>query len=166
MKGRTRRGLPWLFAIPLLAWIAAGVVSSGAFIMGDPPDSSNVAATLVAVCAWIVAGWFAGAWRSRGFIRFAIVFWVAAVAGAPLTFWALNASTGMSASQGGFVLPLLLFVLVAPLYGLYALLPTWEPIMQAATVGLAAFAVTVVAYATGWRTHRAGGSEAPNGPTA
>lgn len=158
--------MPWLFAIPVFAWIAAGAVNSGVFIMGDPPDRSNLAATLVAVCAWIVAGWLTGAWGSRGFIRFAVVFWVAAVAGAPLTFWALNASTGMSASQGGFVLPLLLFVLVAPLYGLYALLPAWEPIVQAAAVGLTAFAMTVIAYATGWRTHQAPGGEAPNGPTA
>lgn len=156
------RSLPWLFAVPLLMWVAAGAVNSTAFIMGNPSTGFGVATTLAAVCAWPVAGWFAGAGESRGFVRFAAVFWTAEVVGAPLAFWALNASSGMSASQGGFLLPLLLFALMAPLYGLYALLPAWEPIAQAATVGITASAMTLVAYVSGRRIYGARRTEDRN----
>jgi hypothetical protein len=51
---------------------------------------------------------------------------------------------------------------MAPLYGLYALLPAWEPIAQAAAVGITAFAMTLVAYVSGRRICRARGSGTPN----
>ena len=163
MTGRT---ILWPAAIALLTWVAAGVANSAAFIMGNPPAGLGVATTLVAVCAWLVAGWFAGARRATGFVRFATVFWIAVLVGAPLAFWALNASPGMSATQGGWVLPLLLFALMAPLYGLYALLPAWEPIAQAAALGVTAFAMTLVAYVAGRRISGTDGNEAPSDQVA
>ena len=162
MTKRTGRSLSWLFAVPLLAWVAAGAANSTGFIMGNPPTGLGLATTVVAVCAWFIAGGFAGAWGSTSFVRFAAFFWIAAVVGPPLVFWVLNASRGMSASQGGLVLPLLLYALMAPLYGLYALLPAWAPVAQAAAVGVTALAMTLVAYVTGRRASRARGSDALN----
>jgi len=159
MTKRTGRSLPWLFAAPLLTWVVAAAVNSTAFVMGNPPSGLGSATTLVAICAWLVAAWFAGARESTSFLRFAVVFWIAEVAGTPLTFWALNASPGMSATRGGLVLPLCLFALMAPLYGLYALLPMWEPVAQAAAVGIATFAMTMVAYSFGRRSQRLPGSD-------
>jgi len=76
----------------------------------------------------------------------ATIFWITIVAGTPLVFWALTAAPGRTVSQGGIVLPLLLFALMAPLYGLYALLPSWEPVVQAAITSAAVFATTMAAY--------------------
>lgn len=130
----------------LLAWAVAGVINAGGFLMGNTPSASGVATTLVAVCVWPIAGWFAGSQPGAGLVRFATAFWIAVVAGAPLVLWALNTAPGLSAMQGGFVLPLLLFALAAPLYGLAAALPSLEPMVQTMVVGLAVFSMTLAAY--------------------
>jgi len=130
----------------LLTWVVAGVANAVGFIMGYEPTAVGVVATLVAVCGWLAAGWFAGSRSEASFLRFATILWTIVVVGGPFAFWALEASPGMSATQGGLVLPLLLFVLVAPLYGLYALLPLGEPIVQSAVVGVVVFVMTLVAY--------------------
>jgi hypothetical protein len=134
----------------LLMWVVAGVANANGFIMGGAPTALGVGATIVAACAWLLAGGIAGS-RTTSFVRFATVFWGMVVAGTPLVFWALTVAPGRAVSQGGFVLPLLLFTLMSPLYGLYALLPPWEPIVQGAVIGAAVFAMTLVAYFGGRR---------------
>ena len=129
-----------------LTWLVAGAVNANGFIMGSTPSAAGVVTTLVTACAWPVAGWFAGSQSEAGFIRLATVFWITVVAGAPLVFWALNTAPGMTVSQGGMVLPILLFALAAPLYGLTAVLPSWEPIVQTVVIGVAIFAMTLVGY--------------------
>lgn len=141
-----KRGWRVVAVILPLSWVVAGLVNAGGFIMGYAPTAAGVVATLVAVCAWLVAGWLAGSRSGTRFVRFATVFWTAVVAGTPLVFWVLTVAPGRTVSQGGIVLPLLLFALVAPLYGLYALLPPWEPIVQGAVIGAAVFAMTLVTY--------------------
>ena len=135
----------------LLMWVVAGVANANGFIMGGAPTVLGVVTTIVAACAWLLAGWIAGSQRTTSFFRFATVFWGMVVAGTPLVFWALTVAPGRAVSQGGFVLPLLLFTLMSPLYGLYALLPPWEPIVQGAVIGAAVFVMTLVAYFGGQR---------------
>jgi hypothetical protein len=150
-------------AILLVTWAIAGLVND--FIMGGPPTTVGVAATLVAVCAWIVTGWLAGSRSTGGFVRSATAFWALVVVGAPAVFWMLTVAPGREFSEGGWInvlLLLLLFVLMAPLYGLYALLPAWEPIAQSAFVGITIFAMTLAAYYAGRRISGVDGSEVPS----
>jgi len=105
----------------------------------------------VVVCAWPVAGWFAGSKSRAGFVRFAAVFWTIVVAGGPLVFWALIAAPGLTTSQGGWVLPLLLFALAAPLYGLVAMFPYQTAIVWTAGIGVVVLAMTLGAYLSGRR---------------
>ncbi len=145
----------------LLTWVVAGVANANGFIMGSAPTALGVGATIVAACAWLLAGWIAGSRRTASFVRFAAVFWGMVVAGTPLVFWALTAAPGRAVSKGGFVLPLLLFTLISPLYGLYELLPPWEPVVQGAVVGAAVFAMALVAYFGGRRIAQATGPAGP-----
>lgn len=135
----------------LLTWAVAGLANAGGFIMGEAPTAVGVAAALLAVCSWLAAGWFAGSRSEAYLVRFATMFWTVVVAVPFLVFWVLDASPGVDATPGGFVFPLLLFVLMTPLYGLYALLPPWEPVVQGAAIGAAIFAVTRIAYFAGRR---------------
>jgi hypothetical protein len=161
-----RRHEPVIVVVLLLLWAVAGVINAGEFIMGYAPSAVGVAATLVVVCCWLVAGWFAGLRFEEGFVRVATVFWISVVVGGPLDVWAVTLLEGLSASQsvwgtnqsvwvrllGQFLtVPyLLIFVFMAPLYGLYALLPqSWEPIAQCPATGAAVFAVILAAYFAG-----------------
>jgi hypothetical protein len=151
---RGKRGLLVGAGILLLTWAVAGAVNAVEFIMGYAPSAVGAVATLVAACAWPMAGWFAGSRSGTGFIRSAAVFWIAVAAGAPLVLWALNRAGGLTVSQGGAVLPLLLFVLAAPLHGLTAALPSWEPAVQTAVIGVAVFVLTLVSYLVRRRIER------------
>jgi hypothetical protein len=129
--------------ILLLTWAVAGVVNfdSALLNLGANPSAAGVVATLVAVCAWPLAGWLAGSRPGTSFIRFATVFWITIAAGAPLLFWALD-----SAGASGWVL-LLYLPLGLPLYGLSGVLPSWgQPVAQTVVIGVAAFAMTLAAY--------------------
>ena len=152
----TRGKRVWLVeaVVLLLAWVAAGVANSGGFIMGDVPSIVGVVTTLVVVFTWRLAGWFAGSGSKAGFVRFAAVFWITVVAGGPLVFWALTVAPGLTVSQGGWVLPLLLFVVAAPLYGLVALLPYQSAVVWTAGIGVAVLAMTLGAYSAGRRIGR------------
>ena len=141
-----KRGFPLAAVILPLTWAAAGVVNANGFIMGGQPTTIGVLATLTAVCVWLVVGWIAGSQSRSRFVRYAIAFWTTVLAGTPLVFWALTVAPGRTVTQGGIVLPVLLFALMAPLYGLYALLPPWEPIVQGPGIGAAVFAMAMVAY--------------------
>jgi hypothetical protein len=165
MRATHKRASRLTVVVPLIIWALAGVANAGAFIMGNPPSTLGVVCTTVALCAWLGAGWSAGARQDVGFAGFA-VFWIAVLFGAPVTSWALSASPGMSVSRGGWVLPMILFALMAPLYGLYALLPAWEPIVQATTVGASTLVLTLVAYFAGRRLGRAGGEGGQDDPEA
>jgi hypothetical protein len=177
-----KRGLLVWAVILLIAWVVAGVINSGEFIMGRAPTPAGVAVTLVAVCSWLLAGWFAGLRSEGGFARLATVFWVGVVVGGPLDVWAVTLLDGLRASQSvwgtdqsvwalllgllGSVLLLLIFACAAPLYGLYALLPqAWEPIVQCSVTGAAVFAVILGAYFAGrWIGRRS--SQADGHPTS
>ena len=78
--------------IPLLAWVVAGVANYDQFWMGDTPSVLGTTATLVAIGAWPLAGWFSGRRFGSGFIRLASVFWIAVVIGAPALVWAWSSS--------------------------------------------------------------------------
>jgi hypothetical protein len=143
--------LPVWAAILLLAWVVAASFNAGEVIMGGPPPASGVVTTLVAIFAWPAAGWFAGSRSGAGFARLATVFWVTVVVGAPLVFWALIEGPGLTVSQGGGVLLLLGFVLTAPLYGVAALLPTWdsfayETLLWTVVIGVSVWGMTLVAH--------------------
>lgn len=148
MKSRSAAVIPAL----LVLWAAAGLANAGAFIMGNRPSAMGIAATVLAVCGWLVAAWLTGARAERGFMRFAAIFWGVLVLLTPVVFWVLSAAPGMSALRGGLVLPLLLAVLMAPLYGLYALLPLGEPLFQGTLGALAVLVSTWALYSTGRRT--------------
>lgn len=141
-------------AVLLLTWVVAGVANANQFMMGYAPSAFGAVATLVAVGAWPLAGSLAGRRFGSGFLRLAMVFWIAVVTGGPLVLWALNALPGLTASQGGWLLPLLLFTLVAPVYGLAAALPSWEPAVQTAVIGVAVYTMTLAAYLAGQRIGR------------
>jgi hypothetical protein len=166
-----RRHEPVIVVVLPLLWALAGVINAGEFIMGYAPSAVGVAATLVAVCCWLVAGWFAGLRFEEGFVRLATVVWITVVAGGPLVFWAATLLQGLRISQsawgtdqGVWVLPLgilesvlllLMFVFTAPLYGLYALLPqSWEPTVSCSATGAAVFATILAAYFVGRRIGR------------
>lgn len=148
MMTANARAIVLTVVIPLLTWAAAGVANAGGFIMGNPPTALGTASTIVALCVWMAAAWYAGARSGASIMRFA-VFWIAVLAGAPIASWALNASSGKSATRGGWVLPLLLLALMAPLYGLYALLPAWGAVAQGAVTAGTGLALTLAAYAAG-----------------
>ena len=145
---RGARGLRVVAGILLLAWVVAGVVNAIGCIMGNTPTPLGTLATLVAVCAWPIAGWFAGSQSGRGFVRLATIFWVAVVAGIPLVYWALVALSVEIVSQVGY---LLLFALMAPLYGLVGMLPNRAVTVAAVGVGVAVLAMTLGAYLAGRR---------------
>lgn len=154
--GETRGKSGWLgqLVVLLLVWVVAGVTNSGGFIMGNAPTTFGTVTTLIVVLAWLLAGWLAGVGSKTGFVRFAAVFWVAMVVGGPLVFWALTAAPGMTILQGGWVLPLLLFVVAAPLYGLVALLPYQAAVVWTAGMGVAVLAMTLGSYSPGRRVVR------------
>ena len=136
--------------ILLLTWAIAGVTNANASLMGGTPTAVGIASTLVAICVWPVAGWLGGLQHESSFLRLATVFWAVVALGSPVAAWALISAPGLSVIQGGFLLPLLLFVLAAPLYGLTALMPTWdsfsyETLMWTTVVGAAAFTITMAA---------------------
>lgn len=141
-------------AILLLAWAMAGAVNAIGFIMGSTPTPLGILATLAVVCAWPVAGWYAGSRSGERFVRFAVVFWIIVAVGGPLVFRALNAAPGLSSSQGGWVLPLALFITAAPLYGLVAMLPYQMAMVWTAVIGVAVLAITLGAYLAGRRSGR------------
>lgn len=153
MKAR-RRALR-LAALALVPWPIAALLNAGEFIMGGPPSGSGVVASIAAACAWPIAAALAGPRSRWSLVRTATGFWFAITAGAPAVGWLLNVSPGRTMSQGGWLLPLMLFALAAPLYGLYSLLPAWEPMTQLAVVGLACFAMTMAAH---FAAHCLGGS--------
>ncbi|MDO8963841.1 MAG: hypothetical protein Q7W30_05030 [Coriobacteriia bacterium] len=147
MIGEKRLMLVAAVVLPL-AWVVSGIVNANGFLMGNPPTAVGTVAALVAACAWPVAGWFAGSRARAGFVRLATVFWIIVVPVPPLLLWALKAAPPATASQGSLVpvMVILLFALAAPLYGLTAALPAWEPLMQTVVIGGPAFAMTLVAY--------------------
>jgi hypothetical protein len=141
--------LVWV-AVLLLTWGVAAMFN-GEFIMGGPPTARGVLTTLVAVLVWPTAGWFAGSRSGSGFIRLATAFWVTVVVGVPLVFGALVLGLRLTVSQGGGVVLLLGYILAAPLYGLSALLPSWdsfvyEGLMWTVVIGAAAFTMTLGTY--------------------
>ena len=148
------RGLLAAAAILLLAHAMAGAVNAIGFIMGNPPTPLGILATLVVVCAWPIAGWIAGSRSGGGFLRLATVFWVFVVAGIPLVRWVLVDLPGRSVSQGGLVPFLLWFALLAPLYGLVAMLPYQAAPLWAACMGVAVLAATLAAYFAGRRIRK------------
>lgn len=135
----------------LLVWAVAGATNSIGFIMGNEPTIVGVVTTLLVVGTWLFVGWFAGSRSKTGFLRFAVVFWIIVAAGAPLVLWALNAAPGLTIIQGGWILPLLLFVISAPLYGVVAMLPYQAAATWTAGVGIAVLAMTLGAYLAGRR---------------
>jgi len=150
-EARRARGLLVAAVTLLVTWAAAGVVNANQFLMGNVPSATGVVVSLMAVCIWPVVGWFAGSQSGTGFLRLATAFWATVVVGTPLVAWAFSSAPGLTVMQGGFVLPLLLFALAAPLYGLVALLPTWDPfawetILWTVVIGVSVFGVTLSAY--------------------
>ena len=145
-ESQGKRDLRVWAVVLLLVWAVAGALNAGEFIMGGTPTARGVAATLLAICVWPVAGWFAGSRSWAGFIRLVTAFWITVVVGIPLAFWAAKATEGTAFGGVGLVPLSALFALAAPLYGLSALLPPWESILQGATTGAAGFAVTMFAY--------------------
>ena len=153
-----KRGLLVTAVILLLAWAAAGAANDNQFWLGATPSASGTAATLVAVGAWPVAGWFWGRRSGSGFIRPAILFWIAVVAGTPVVFWVWS-HTRLTVSGGGWMVVTLMRALAVPLYGLAGtVLPTGEP-MKTMLLGAGVSAMTLVAYLAarrlGWRTAQA-----------
>ncbi len=149
IETRGSRGLFVEVAVTLIVWIAAGVINSGGFIMGTEPSAAGVVATLVVLVIWLSAGWLAGSGSKAGFVRFGTVFWLIVVAGGPLVFWALTAAPGMSVMQGGWLLPLLLFVVAAPLYGLVGMLPYQLAVVWTSCIGATVFVSALGAYSAG-----------------
>lgn len=134
-------------AVPLILWAAAGAVNLEAAVLGVEPPAAGMVATLVAVCAWPVAGWFAGRQSPAGFVRFAAIFWALVGIGTPLVAWAA------SVSEGGLmgVLYLILLALAAPLTGLTEALPSWDYWVQTVVIGAAVLGFTLAAYYVGQR---------------
>lgn len=153
MKQGAERRRSAIVTVLLLMWVAAGVANANGLIMGLAPTPVGVITTSLMVCSWLLAGWLAGTWADNGLIRFVVVAWMIILVGAPLASWALNASPGMSAAQGGWVLPLLCLALAAPLYGLSALLPPLATLAQGAIIGVATLTMTLAAYSVS--RHRA-----------
>ena len=79
-----------------LTWVVAGVVNANGSFMGNVPTAAGSVTSLVAVCVWPVAGWFAGSRSGTGFLRLATVFWVTVVVGAPLVAWAVSSAPGLT----------------------------------------------------------------------
>ena len=68
--------------------------------------------------------------------------------------WVLVELPGRSVSQGGLVPFLLWFALLAPLYGLVAMLPYQAAPLWAACMGVAVLAMTLAAYFAGRRIRK------------
>jgi hypothetical protein len=142
---RGRHSLLVTAVVLAFTWSVAGLLNANGFIMGNTPSAAGVVASLAAVCVWPVAGWFAGSQSGQGFLRLTTVFWIMVIAGTPLMAWGYVSGPGMTA------LLLLVFALAAPVYGLAALLPTWDPfawetLLWTVVIGLAALSMTLATY--------------------
>lgn len=147
-RGARRRRLPLTTLILLFTWVVAGVANYSQFWMGDTPSAFGTAATLVAIIAWPMAGWFMGRRLESGLMRLAAAFWLAVVAGAPVAQWASR--TPRTVAQGAGAAIILMTVFVVPLHGLSSImLPAWEPIAQGMSCGGLVFAMTLLAYYCG-----------------
>ena len=128
----------------LFAWVVAGVTNANAWFFGSAPTTLGTVATLVAVGAWPVVGWSMGRRALPGFIRLATVSWMLVLIGTPLAYFPAKSTGGET--PGTLVLALGYFALAGPLYGVSAILPSWEYWAQAVVIGVVVFAVTLVAY--------------------
>lgn len=144
MQGK--RGARTAITVLLLTWVAAGAANADAFIMGYSPTSLGIAASLAAVGVWPLTAWFAATLPGVRFARLSAVFWATVAAGLPALVLAFEAMEGRTVSEGALIVPLLLIVFGAPIYGLYALLPPWDPTVQSAVLGTVVLTTTLAVF--------------------
>ncbi|MDZ4178315.1 MAG: hypothetical protein U1E29_03645 [Coriobacteriia bacterium] len=129
---RERVSVSVVLILPL-TWLAAGIANFGLSIYGNTPSVVGIIATFLAIAAWPVAGLAAGRFlRTALFVRLALGFW-AVVSCAPVVYLLTLDAVPPQGLAYGLVL-MLMGILVLPLYGLTAVLPSWEPVVRAIVI--------------------------------
>ena len=135
----------WLTRLLVAAsYLLAGSLNARAVVFGGVPEAGGVLASGCYLAAWLANAAQAGREGECRALRRMAAFWAVTIGGTAICGTLLRLHLGVGASvAGGWVVPAILLVVAAPLYGLAGWFST-DPLAVLVAVAMGTAALTIV----------------------
>lgn len=157
------------WGLPLLVFVVftvSGLVNAHSLMYRKPPAEVGVVLSAGYVLLWVAHAFDAGRLRSSGSLRRMAVIWAVVIGAIAIVGDYLQFGLGDGSSEpGGWIIPAILLVVSAPLYGLVPLFPG-DPLLGLIGVAVGSAGLTMVSSLVGRRMSpvSAGGRRRPSIP--